>query len=337
MLMVACSSNQAETSQKPESSPIHPIVVFSVTDSEPVFTTLESQGLVEARHDVVLTSRLSGFIGQVRIREGLSVARGDTLLALQDEEWRLRVEETEHAFRIAEQAYRIESRLRQQGAASDTFNEDLLRQQTGYTAARIARDRAVLDLSHAVLLAPFSGDVSTSLNLAPGAFLQAGTEVGRLSDVSTVRVRLDVLETEIHRLRVGTSVEIRTPDGGRHMGRLSALSPRVNAERKTGQIVVEVPNPDGRLKPGMTVTGHIRLNEYKGRLRAPRAALLERDNRKLVFRLRGNRVEWIYVDPVVITSEHVVLNEPVFQPGDTLAVDRHFAVSHQQIVDVRLR
>lgn len=337
LFLATCTKPEPDSKPATTSNDVFPIVVFSITDSEAVFTTLESQGVVEATRDVVLTSRLSGFISQVRIREGLSVARGDTLLALQDEEWRLRVEETEHAFRIADQAFRIESRLRQQGAASDTFNEDLLRQQTGYTAARIARDRALLDLSHAVLLAPFSGDVSTTLNLASGAFVQAGTEVGRLSDVSTVQVRLDVLETEIHRLRVGTSVEIRTPDGGRHMGRLSALSPRVNAERKTGQIVVEVPNAAGRLRPGMTATGYIRINAYKGRIRAPRAALLERDNRKLVFRLRGNRVEWIYVDPVVITSEHVVLNEAVFQPGDTLAVDRHFAVSHQQIVDVRLR
>jgi RND family efflux transporter MFP subunit len=335
--LASCTSGESNPKPATTSTDVLPVVVFAITDSEPVFTTLESQGLVEAARDVVLTSRLSGFIRDVRIREGMRVAAGDTLLTLQDEEWRLRAEETEHAFRIAEQAYRIESRLRQQGAASETFNDDLLRQQTGFTAARIARDRALLDLGHATLVAPFAGDVSSTLNLASGAFLQSGTELGRLSDVSSVRVRLDVLDSDVNRLRIGMDVEIRTPDGVRHMGRLSAISPRVDADRKTGQIVVEVPNTGGRLRPGMSATGYIRLNEYKGRIRAPRAALLERDNRTLVFRLRGSQVEWIYVDPVVVTSEHVVLNEAVFQPGDTLAVDRHFAVSHQQRVDVRLR
>ncbi len=339
LLLSLATCTKSESLPKPAttSSEVLPIVIFSVSDSEPVYTVLESQGVVEARSEAVLTSRLSGFIRQFRIREGQRVSRGDTLLALQDDEWRLRAEETTHAFRIAEQTYRIESRLRQQGTTSEGFNEDLLKQQTGYTAARIARDRALLELGYATLIAPFSGELSSPLTLSPGAYLQAGAELGRLMDISTVNVRLDVLESDVNKLRVGNMVEIRSPDGRTHNGRISAVSPRIDKERKTGQIVVNVSNPDGSLRPGMSVDGRIRLSEYKGRLRAPRAALLERDGRTLVFRLRGSMVEWIYVDPVVITPEYILLNEEVFQAGDTLAVDRHFAVSHQQNVNVRIR
>ena len=65
----------------------------------------------------------------------------------------------------------------------------------------------------------------------------------------------------------------------------------------------------------------------------PREALLERDGRTLVFRLLNNEeVEWIYVTPVSMNTDYVLIDHPEINPGDTLAVDQHFSISHQQKV-----
>jgi hypothetical protein len=87
----------------------------------------------------------------------------------------------------------------------------------------------------------------------------------------------------------------------------------------------------------MTVEGRIATESYTGQARIPRSAILERDGgRTLVFKLNNDVVEWIYVDPVHETSEWAIVNHEDITPGDTLAVDRHFALSHLQPVRPRM-
>jgi len=118
---------------------------------------------------------------------------------------------------------------------------------------------------------------------------------------------------------------------------VEAVSPVVDGESKTGQVVALFDNPDGQLRGGMTVDGRVLISSVEGRSRIPRAAMLMRDNRPLLFRLSGDMVEWVYIDPVAVTSEWVVINDEEISPGDTLAVDQHFAISHMQRVNPRFR
>lgn len=340
--LVGCG--QAEDTEKPSPDrsaiEIRPDVIFVQTDDQPLYRYLESQGTVEPARDLTIQPRISGFIRWHRISDGKRVQRGDTLLTFISDEWRLRLTEAENTFFETEQKYLIERALRSRDARGGSLSESEernLQQQFGYLQARLALDRARLEYSYTSLIAPFSGELHTTLNLSEGAYIGAGTSLGQLLDHAVVRVRLDVLESELGRLRTGMEVHITTPDGYRTTGRVSTISPLINRDRKTGQIIVEVDNRDRRLKTGMTVLGRILVESHTGRVRAPRGVLLERDGRQLVFKLNGDMVEWVYVEPEVVTPEYVLLNEEALEPGDVLAIDRHFALSHQQRVTVRMR
>ena len=82
----------------------------------------------------------------------------------------------------------------------------------------------------------------------------------------------------------------------------------------------------------MTVEGRVLVRSVSSKIRMPREALLERDGRTLVFKLNNSEAEWIYVTPVDMTTEWVLVDHPTINPGDTLAVDKHFSISHQQKV-----
>jgi RND family efflux transporter MFP subunit len=340
LVFVACSSEE-EDNPKPDTSniEIRPDVIFATSDDLPLYRYLESQGSVEPARDLTIQPRISGFIQSHRILEGRRVNRGDTLLTFISDEWRLRLVEAQNTFDETQQKVNIERQLRSRDARGGVLSESEernLEQQFGFQQAKLAVERAELEYSYTSVIAPFSGELHTKLNLSTGAYINAGTQLGQLLDHSKVRVRLDVLESELNGLQAGMDVEVSTPTGYKTTGKVSTISPLIDRDRKTGQIIVEVNNNDRMLKTGMTVNGRILIESHQGKLRAPRSVLLERDGRQLVFKLNGEMVEWVYVEPQIITPEYVILNEESLEPGDLLAVDRHFALSHQQKVTVRV-
>ncbi len=339
-LFSACSVD-AERPSPPsrESVEIRPMVVFDLADNQPLYLYVETQGLVEPRQEIRLTPRLSGFIREHRIRDGEKVTKGDVLLQFADEEWRLDLADATEDFNREYNRFLIEKRLRfgEESPADDDPELLSIKNQMGISQSRIRIDRSELMLSYSRLEAPFSGYVSTKENLSSGQYISASSDLGKLVDQSSVIVRFELLESELETVEPGFTVELTTTAGRQLTGKVERVSPVVNPESKTGQVVAVFDNPDGILRAGMTVNGRILTDRIEGRTRAPRSAMLHRDGRPLVFKLIDGTVHWIYIEPEAYTSEWVVFTHNNVAPGDTLAVDRHFAISHLQRIEARLR
>ncbi len=341
LLLASCEEESDPADEVDEDRvEIRPTVIFDVTDDEALFFHLETQGTVEPVNEITIQTRQSGYVEEHSIREGRSVRQGDILIALEDDEWQLDVEQARENLKQTEDEFRAEHQATFSANPDTSINQELIdgiRRRIGVQEADIALRQAQLQLSYANLSAPFDGTVSVEKNFSRGEYLSAGTEVGRLVDDSEVRVRYDVLEHELAMVEPGMGVELTTTGGISVEGEVESVSPVVDPDSKTGQIVAIFDNQDGDLRTGMTVDGRIQTEMVEGRVRAPREALLERDNRELVFILNNDTVEWVYVEPIAQTSDWVILDEEEISPGDTLAVDRHFAISHQQEVEPRLR
>lgn len=349
-MLSGCNQNENEdnnplSEEEQESAEVRPEVIFAVADDEPIYQYVESQGVVEANESVELKPKISGYVEQSNIIEGRRVQKGDTLLAFDRREWEMAVQQAQNAYVEAFNAYQIEMGMRSDRDTNGTNgsedpNSRMVRITTGLAQAELELEQAKLDLSYTVLRAPFTGILSTDRRLSTGTYVNAGNKVGELIDDRTVRIRFDVLESELGDITSGMNVELTAPNGDRLLGGVEAVSPAVNSETKTGTVIVEADNPNQVLSPGMTVEGRIQTLQQDGKVRVPRSAILSRDGgRTLLFKLQpeNDEVHWVYVDPEAQNSEWAIINHEEIAPGDTIAVDQHFALSHLQIVDPRMQ
>ncbi len=349
--LAGCGGGDSEddpiSEEEKEEAEVRPEVIFAIADDEPIYQYIESQGRVEANESVELKPKISGYVERSRITEGKRVQKGDTLLLFDRREWAMALQQANNAYEEALNSYEIEMGMRSNGGGNSSGtngDEDpgsrMVRITSGLAQAELDLEQAQLDLSYTVLIAPFTGTLSTERRISPGSYQNAGTEVGELIDDRTVRVRFNVLESEIGKIEQGMGVRLIAPGGDQLPGEVEAVAPVVNTETKTGTVIVKADNSGQLLVPGMTVEGRIQILQQEGKVRVPRSAILSRDGgRTLLFKLHpeNDEVEWVYVEPAAQNSEWAIINHEDVAPGDTIAVDRHFALSHLQIVEPRMQ
>lgn len=332
VVITSCKGKKEEIEEPNlDSIEILPEVVFTVVDEEPLRYYIESRGVVEPDKKILISPRIGGFVETHNIIDGKSLKKGEIILQLDKEEWEYQKNDAHNKYLKAKNEYETELRLRGE-VNSDTAQNSLMKINSGLAEAELNYNRATLDLSYTTIKAPFSGYISTKEVISDGAYVGTGRELGSFVNTNTVRIRFDVLEKEIVQLQEGMEVNLSGPANESYRGTIVAISPEIDQQSKTGQAIVEVDNPDGALKTGMTVEGRIFVRSATSKVRMPRESLLARDGRTLVFKLNNQEVEWIYVTPQEMNTEWVLIDHEEINPGDTLAVDKHFSISHQQKV-----
>lgn len=119
-------------------------------------------------------------------------------------------------------------------------------------------------MTHLTIYSPIGGVVIQKL-ANEGMYVNTGTQIYTVADLSQVWVMLDAYESDLPWIRYGQEVEFTTTayPGETFTGRISFIDPVLNPMTRTVKVRVDVPNPDGRLKPEMFVRGmvHSRVTE----------------------------------------------------------------------------
>ncbi|BDG05977.1 efflux RND transporter periplasmic adaptor subunit [Anaeromyxobacter oryzae] len=135
--------------------------------------------------------------------------------------------------------------------------------------------------------APVRGHVARR-SVLRGVYVQPGTELFQITDLSTVWVLADVYESELGRVKVGqrATLALAAWPGERFEGRVTFIYPAVSTGSRTLQARVEIRNPQLKLRPGMY--GDVVLETGGGEaVVVPRDAVVDTGDVQYVFVDRG--------------------------------------------------
>jgi RND family efflux transporter MFP subunit len=295
-------------------------------------------GQAEAWRRTRLTAEVGGRVARLPVRESDLVAGGALVLALDPVDYQLAVEEAEARLARMEADYR-ERTLFDQSLESDIRleRERAARIRSGLDEGELALRKARLDLERTRVRTPFGGRIA-SLNVVPGQLVRAGDDLMTLVDLDPIRVQVQVLEGELAHLAPGARAQVRFsafPDQV-FAGEVANINPLVDDQTRTARVTVLVPNPQGRVLPGMYARVEVEAQRIPDRTLVPRSAILERDRRAMLFVYENGRAKWRYVTTGMENEHFVEIREhpetDMVQPGEVVLTAGHFTLTHDATV-----
>ena len=327
--------------------------------------TVSTNGTIEPIDDTIVRARLDGRI--VGIPEpGTRVEPGAVILRLDDapvsaqlseaQSKRLALEDSlrqarDELDRVRERATTDERLFRQGALTRSSYQEsqaalrsaqaNVTRLEQEVPLGVAALDLRIAELAAqkeaATVLAAVAGTVYRT-EFKVGATVRAGDPVLRIADLQRLRVRMNIDQVDLGRVRAGQPVAISSNayPGRSWSARVSDIVPDVvlKANRAVADGLAPVEGPSEGLVPGMTVDVEVLVEEVAGALQVPARAIFTTAGSPFVYRVEKGRAR---VTPVSLgrssastveivdglAADDVVVVGPVdgLQDGDRVALE----------------
>lgn len=300
MGLVACSSKKEEISVDMEmrQQSISETYVDTMTLRTSTFNKqIVCNGRLRAKAKSELNFMTQGVTAEIRVKEGMGVAKG-TLIASLDKRERLR--ELEKAEKELERAkVELVDKLISLGydATMQGVPEDVMERAevtSGYFSAQYQLQSARKALEECDLYAPFSGRIA---NLEARAY-QTNSRICTLIDDSQFEVEFKILEAELSGVKKGQKVIVSpfVSDSLTFEGVVTEINPLVD-DKGLIKVMARLDNRNGKLIDGMNVRIVIE-EQVRNMFVVPKDAVVERDGYHVVFLYEDGHAVWTYVDVV---------------------------------------
>jgi RND family efflux transporter MFP subunit len=159
---------------------------------------------------------------------------------------------------------------------------DLSKAQLSQNSARL--QELQINLQNTSVVSPVDGFVGKR-SADPGAMVNTNTAIGSVVDISRVRLVVNVVEKDLRLVNAGDPaiMEVDAYPGEKFKGKIARVAPILDPATRTAAMEVEIPNGDGRLKPGMYARINLTVDEHTNVLLVPKTAVVDFSNDRGVW------------------------------------------------------
>ncbi|MEX1122004.1 MAG: efflux RND transporter periplasmic adaptor subunit, partial [Balneolales bacterium] len=292
-------------------------------------------GTAESMNDAVISAEASGRVLEIK-RRGSVVSAGDVVAQLDEELLESAVEVARANFEAAQDAFERQEPLFDEGIISPLeFNT--VRSQRDQTRAQLRQ--AERQLNNATITAPFNGRVEQRM-VEIGELLTQGSSVVRLVNTGRVKVTAGVPDRYSNEVDEGSEVTLQLSNygGASYETVVSFAGNVINDQTRTFPIEVELDNPEGTIKPQMTIDLFVTSTILENAITVPRTALVRdqtgqnlyivnRENDRPVAEYRSVTTgratsgNILILDGLSSGDEVIVAGLSNLSPGDVVRVD----------------
>lgn len=313
---------------KEESAPVK--VITMLVEPRELKDKINLPAVIESFENLWVKSEVSGQVVDIPVREGQFVKKGQLLVKLDERDYKLRLESIEANYELALLDNERISNLAEKRIAAasdlDKINAQLKTLKSQLNESKLALERTNIK-------APISGRLN-EIEAKIGDWMGVDKPVAQILQIGNVKVTVGIPESDVADVfdMEGADITIEA------LGNRSVKGKKVFLSRSPGNLArlynleLVVPNPDGRILPGMFARVEIIKGIYEDAIVVPLYAVITKQDEKFVYVEKDGRVEKRNVELGLISGwEILVING--LEAGDHLIILGHRVLDEGQKVD----
>ena len=236
---------------------------------------------VEPFQDLWVKAEVRGQVVKILAAEGQTIQEGQILIQLDDRDYRTRLARIEASYKLTKLDYdRIAALARKKVVAAAKLDE--IEAQLKDVTARLSE--AQLALSRTKITAPIDGRVN-EIKAKLGNFIDVGNLVAQILQFDKVKVTVGVPESDVAAIfdLEEAEVIIEAFEKRRVKGKKVFLSRQPRTLARLYDLELMVPNPDGRILPGMFARVKLVKRVSNQALAVPLYAVITQGDERFVF------------------------------------------------------
>ena len=244
-------------------------------------------GSLRSDETIIVRPEIAGRVSRIQFREGERVAKDTVLVKLDDSVQQADLERARANLKLSKTKHERAIDLRDKGfLSSQALDESENNLRVAQADAELMEARS----SKTTIRAPFAGTIGLR-QVSIGDYVKEGQDIVNLESLDALKVDFRVPELALSQVRDGQTLQITLdamPDRA-YGGRVVAINPLIDANGRAIVIRAQVPNVDGKLRPGMFARVRLFTSGMKDTLVVPEESLFPVGDDKYVYKVVDNK------------------------------------------------